>query len=72
MDKDVTEQVEFGWSDGELLPIEKCVCGHKFEMWGDAHGEFSIGVEREYADECPNCHRKLYWTSRTQVFEVVE
>jgi hypothetical protein len=67
-DKDVTKLVKYTWNEGESLAIIKCVCGKEFEQWG----EFSIGIEREYADECPNCHRKLYWKSQTQIYEVVK
>lgn len=32
-DKDVTELAEFYWNDDEMLPLTRCVCGMKYDMW---------------------------------------
>ena len=62
---DVTDQVEFGWADGELLPMEKCICGATWGLW-----EWVLGVREDHPYECPKCGRKFYWTNKITVWEV--
>ena len=64
-DRDVTKLVEIGNVDDDELPINKCVCGAEFMSW-----QFNISIDR--ACECPKCGRKLYFTMRVRVFEVVD
>lgn len=64
---DVTEQVDFGWNDDELLPINKCVCGYKFKPW-----TFIIGVYEEDPYECPKCGAKLFFRTFIKVYEIVD
>ena len=63
-DIDITNDTDWLWPDDESLPLLRCKCGQEFESW-----DFVLGVERNYAEECPNCKRKLYWRSRVWVFE---
>lgn len=65
MDKDVTDKVEFGNSDDEFLPLEKCVCGQVFGFW-----DHSLSIYRDNPTECPKCGRKLYFKNKITVFEV--
>ena len=62
---DVTELVDFGLNDGEYLPIIKCACGAKFDLW-----EFSISVYPDAAKACPWCGRRFYFSVYIKVFEV--
>ncbi len=64
-DKNVTDKVEFDYSDDELLPLTKCVCGQEFDYW-----QHTLSVYRDDARECPKCGRKLYWVHNPQIFEV--
>jgi len=65
---DVTDQVDFGWADEELLPMLKCACG---ATWGSLRwGPLVLGYDLDGARECPECGRKFYWTSKTTVWEV--
>ena len=66
-DKDVTELVDFGANDDEALPLTKCVCGKKYDLW-----DTSIGIYRDWARGCPDCGRKLYFTCKIRVYEVEE
>lgn len=52
MKQDVTAKVEIGEVDGELVPITKCLCGAKFELWTQ-----TLGIGAEW--ECPKCRRRL-------------
>jgi DNA-directed RNA polymerase subunit RPC12/RpoP len=61
-DVNVTDKVEFGNNDDELLPIKKCVCGEIFPLW-----EFSIGLNKPA--ECPKCGRKLFFSLKLNVYE---
>jgi len=64
---DVTKDIEFGGIDGELLPITKCVCGHKFPLW-----EFSISIYKDDPYECEYCGRKLYWSNKVTIYCINE
>jgi len=68
-DIDVTEQVNIGClEDEECLPIHKCVCGAEFKDWAEV-----LSIYRDDAIwECPNCHRKLYFSLKVKVFEKKE
>ena len=66
-DIDITKDTHWDSPDDECLPLTRCKCGEKFEPW-----DFILGVERDYAQECPNCKRKLYWGGRVWVFERVD
>ncbi len=67
---DITDQVTFGWNDGEDLPLTKCVCGKKWPKWAGP----LLGTETSprHAIECPSCGRKLCWDTQIQVFEIIE
>jgi hypothetical protein len=62
---EVTNSVDFGFNDEELLPVTKCVCGKKFIPW-----EFSIGLWEEGAAECPECGRMMFFSVEIRVYEV--
>ena len=64
-DIDVTDLVDFSNPDDEALPITRCVCGQKFQLW-----EFSISIYPDGAHECPNCRRRLYFSQSIRVYEV--
>ncbi len=64
-DKDVTEQVAYGFVDGELLPIERCACGAKFGYW-----EHSISIYPESARKCSSCGKRFYFVNDIRVYEV--
>ena len=66
-DRDVTDLIKRGYVDDECMPIEKCVCGAEFKSW-----TFIISIYKDHAYECPKCGRKLYFTMRVRVFEVVD
>lgn len=66
MNKDVTNQIEFGESDGESLFITKCVCGEEFGTW-----DFIISIYDDDPYSCPKCGRKFFWRQLVTVFEVV-
>ena len=62
---DVTDQVSFGNSDDEHLPITKCICGERFGHWN-----FTIGIYKDEPKECPMCGRRYFFTTSTRVYEV--
>lgn len=64
-DQDVTAKVSFGAIDDELLPITRCVCGAVFKDWA-----WCISIYRNTANECPVCHRQLYFHNVIRVMEV--
>ncbi len=64
-DIDVTDSVEVGGIDGELMPLEKCVCGKQFDYW-----DFILKNERDRTNDCPACGRRLYFSVKVSVFEV--
>ena len=66
-DKDITQEVQVGDVDGELLALEQCVCGERFGLWGK-----TIGIYRDYASKCPACGRNLYFRMKLTIYEVVE
>jgi len=69
--KDVTDQVEFGFNDGESLPLIKCVCGATFEAWDGP----ILGLESPWnvqPDSCPKCARQFVFKTTLRVFEVEE
>ena len=66
--KDVTRLVEFSYPDEESLPITKCVCGARFDLW-----DFVIDAEWEKEKySCPVCNTKLCWTQTITVYQVEE
>ena len=66
MDKDITDQVKVGLIDGECLPLEVCACGLKFDNW-----ECVLSIERDAFFQC-DCGRKLYFSNKITVYEIVE
>lgn len=64
--KNVTDQISFGESDGESLFITKCICGKEFSTW-----EFCINIYDDNPNSCPKCGRKFFWRQLVTVFEVV-
>ena len=67
MDKDVTDLVEVGDIDDECLSFKKCVCGKRYDDW-----EKIINIERAWAEECSECGRRLYFSCKVRVYEIVE
>lgn len=65
--QDVTNQVDFQLNDDELLPMTRCACGAKFAPWN-----FSIGIEKDYPNECPVCGRRFYFSVQIHVYEVID
>jgi len=53
--------------DGEIVPVGRCICGHK-GGWGN----FTISIYRDHAKKCPECGRRLYYTVNLRVYEVEE
>lgn len=65
---DVTELVTFSSPDDDCLPITKCVCGTEFPIW-----QFTISIyDDNDAYQCPECKRKLWFSSSIHVYEIVE
>lgn len=67
-DRDVSSEFMAGSVDDESLPITQCMCGEKFNGWAD----FVLSIYREYATECPKCHRKFYFRNSIRIFQVGE
>jgi len=67
MNKDITTLVKFEWNDDDHLPLTQCACGQRFAPW-----DFVLGIEPDFAKECPSCGRKLFFSCKVTVYEVVE
>lgn len=65
--KDVTDQIQVGAVDDELVAVNKCVCGEVFDHW-----YFYLSIYPDSPNECPACGRKFYFTSTVRVFEVTD
>lgn len=65
-DKDITEFVEFGLPDGDILPIDKCACGTRYLPW-----DFLIGMNYDprRLHMCRKCGRKMYFEMTIKIFE---
>lgn len=66
-DRDVTDLVQRGSIDDEVMPISKCVCGAEFPDW-----KFYISIYRDTPYHCPSCNRGLYFSMQVRVYEVAE
>lgn len=66
-DNDVTSGVEFDEYEGGVLSMTRCACGKEWKVW-----DFVLGQDRNRPDECPQCHRKLYFKLEIKVYEVGE
>jgi hypothetical protein len=64
---DVTSRVEFGNSDDESLPLTKCVCGAKFQLWHEI-----VSIYPEHPWVCPVCGANLYFRADMRVFQLHE
>ena len=64
---DVTDQVDFGLSDDEFLPLLKCMCGRTWGMW-----DHSISIYQRDPIPCDKCGRKLIFQASVKVLEVVD
>ena len=67
-DIDVTKLVSFGANDDENLPLTKCLCGRKLNLWSEG----VLGVYREEPWVCEQCREKLYFEVSVKVLKVVE
>jgi DNA-directed RNA polymerase subunit RPC12/RpoP len=63
---DVTALVRVGAVDDESVPLERCVCGARFETW---RGPI-LSIYADDPTECPSCGRRLYFQSSVRVYEV--
>jgi hypothetical protein len=63
---DVTDQMDYGNSDDESLPILKCACGAKFGNW-----EHFIGIYKDSPTICPKCGRGFIFTGTITILEVI-
>ncbi len=66
-DIDITDRVKYDLSDGEALPIVKCVCGNEFPSW-----KFIIKMDRDEPRMCRKCGRRMYFRAEIKVYEVVD
>jgi DNA-directed RNA polymerase subunit RPC12/RpoP len=64
---EITDKVEYGDVDADMLPLHKCVCGIKFPYW-----EFILNDHVSELQECPNCGRKMFFKHLISVIEVKE
>ena len=64
MDIDVTDKVDFGLNDEDLLPLYTCVCGQTFNSW-----DFILICESNEAAKCNNCKRELYFKLSIRIYE---
>jgi DNA-directed RNA polymerase subunit RPC12/RpoP len=64
---DVTHLVDTGPVDDECLPLLKCICGQKFDMWS-----IILSIYEDEATECPHCRRKFIFNSSVRVYQVLE
>lgn len=60
---DVTKHVEFGLNDDESLPLKKCVCGLKYDLW-----DFILSVYKDNPTQCYGCGRKYYFSLGLRVY----
>lgn len=68
MNKDVTDKVRFGSVDDESLPIDKCVCGEKFNGWAD----YVISIYDDNPHVCDKCGAKLFFRNSIRIYQVVD
>ena len=62
---DVTEYVIAGFPDDEIMPVEQCVCGQKYDPW-----EQMISIYEEHATVMPCCGARLYWKPCWKVMSI--
>ncbi len=65
--KDVTDSVDFELNDDECLPLTKCVCGKKYDVWSTI---IRMGSIDDDPVPMPCCGRKLFFYSGISVHEV--
>ena len=63
---DVSNQFQTDCSDGESLPVTRCMCGAHFCGWGD----FVLDTDSYYPKPCPLCGRKFYWRPNPRIYMV--
>ena len=68
MIKDVSGGFNIGSVDDECLPVTECICGKEFRGWSD----YVLSIYEDTPTECPNCHRKFFFTNYIRIFEVIE
>lgn len=61
----ITDQIQIGDIDDELLSILCCACGTKFDPW-----DFSISIYDDDPVKCPSCGRKLFFKCMIEVYEL--
>ena len=64
--RDVTPEVRFGNPDDESLPLTSCLCGAEWKLWDGP----ILSVYADDPTECPQCHRRFYFSLWVRVFEV--
>ena len=61
-DIDVTDKVQIGWIDDEVISLDRCACGLELDA-----ELLSLGRDEPW--QCAKCGRELYITQRTIVWE---
>ena len=65
--KDVTDQIQVGDVDGELMAVTRCVCGKEYTHWF-----FYLSIYPDAPNQCDACGRRFYFTQTIRVFEVCD
>jgi hypothetical protein len=63
---DVSDLVQLGDPDGELVPVQACACGFRPPYWG-----FYLSVYSDKPTACGACGRRFYVSIGVRVYEVV-
>jgi hypothetical protein len=65
MAKDITDLVTIGASDGDTVPLYRCVCGKEYAPW-----DFTLSSDEDRPRKCRACGRRMYIEVVIRVFEI--
>lgn len=64
--KEVTSLVEWGETEGEDMPLVRCICGTQWKAWQGP----VLSIYQDDPAECEECGRKYIWIQRSEVYEI--
>lgn len=62
--------VDISAIDSEIVPVEKCSCGQKFEFFEFHIHNNDLDSDKFVVDQCPHCHQEFIAVIKIKIYQV--